>query len=208
MITNTFITFIIPTIGRESLKESIESLKKQTDNDWKAIIIFDGIDININIIDEQIKIIKIDKLGCIDKRNYAGLVRNVGIKNCYNTEWIAFLDDDDNLSPFYISKLKEEIKLNPNLEVCIFRMGFENKCILPTKYDKNISRCHVGISFALKKYITDSELLFTNHPFEDYLFLKELQKKKYKIIISSFVMYFVRTLPYDNNLYPKVLINF
>ena len=42
-MNDIFITFIIPTIGRETLKNSIDSLINQTDHDWNAIIIFDGI---------------------------------------------------------------------------------------------------------------------------------------------------------------------
>ena len=37
------ITFIIPTIGRDTLLNSINSLFNQTIKEWKAIIIFDGI---------------------------------------------------------------------------------------------------------------------------------------------------------------------
>ena len=40
----TLVTFIIPTIGRDSLQMAINSLYQQTIWDWKAIIIFDGIE--------------------------------------------------------------------------------------------------------------------------------------------------------------------
>jgi GT2 family glycosyltransferase len=208
MINKSFITFIIPTIGRESLINSINSLIMLNDNDWKAIIIFDGVKNNLDIKDSRIKIIEIEKNGIISKKNNAGLVRNIGIKNIdYETEWIGFLDDDDYVSPEYISNLKEEIKQNNNIEVCIFRMIYENGCILPSKFDKNITRCKVGISFTIKKYITD-KFFFINNPFEDYLYLKELEKNKYKIIISSHVSYFVKTKPYKIiELFPKILIN-
>ncbi len=43
------ITFIIPTIGRKTLINSIESIINQTITDWKIIVIFDGIKSNINI---------------------------------------------------------------------------------------------------------------------------------------------------------------
>jgi glycosyltransferase involved in cell wall biosynthesis len=36
------ITFIIPSIGRDSLKNTIRSLLNQTSDKWKAIIVFDG----------------------------------------------------------------------------------------------------------------------------------------------------------------------
>lgn len=206
-MNDIFITFIIPTIGRETLKNSIDSLINQTDHDWNAIIIFDGIKKNIEITDNRIKMIEIEKIGVNDIKNNAGLVRNIGIKNVENSLWIGFLDDDDYLSHNYIINLKNEILINPNMEICIFRMAYPNGSILPTKQDKNINKCHVGISFAIKKYI-GSNVLFNNHPFEDYLFLKNAQSKKYKILISSYVCYFIKSFPKDYELYPKVLINF
>ena len=37
------ITFIIPTIGRETLNHSINSIINQTNKNWKCIIVFDGV---------------------------------------------------------------------------------------------------------------------------------------------------------------------
>jgi glycosyltransferase involved in cell wall biosynthesis len=185
---NIFITFIIPTIGRISLLDSINSLIEQDDDNWNAIIVFDGIKNNFEINDKRIMIIEIEKIGILDKKNNSGLVRNIGFKYVKNSEWIGFLDDDDLLSNDYISKLKEEITINNNIEVCIFRMGYENKCILPYINDKNIIRKRVGISFAIKKYILNDDVLFENNPFEDFIFLKKLQNKNYKILISSYVI--------------------
>ena len=202
-----FITFIIPTIGRLSLLDSIDTLINQDDPNWEAIILFDGIKNNFEIKDERITVIEIEKCGNLEKKNCAGLVRNIGFKYIKKSEWIGFLDDDDYLSNNYISKLKEEININNKVEVCVFRMGYENKCILPTANDRNIIRNKVGISFAIKKNISNN-IFFNNNPFEDYIFLKELQKKKYKILISSYVSYFVRTKPYECGLFPKILINF
>ena len=71
------VTFIIPTIGRNTLRNSIKSLLNQTETNWKAIIIFDGIKCNIKNNDERIKIIEIDKMGC--GKNNAGNVRNHGM---------------------------------------------------------------------------------------------------------------------------------
>ena len=206
-MNNTFITFIIPTIGRNSLKNSIKSLEDQSDNNWNAIIIFDGIDINIDNMNDKIKIIKIHKKGIIEKKNCAGFVRNYGMALAKNTEWIGFLDDDDYLAPNYIEKLREEIDLNNEMDICIFRMAYKNKCVLPSKYDKNIIRTKVGISFTLKKSVAD-QILFHNSPFEDFMYLKDAQNKKFKIVISSYVTYFIKTLPFETELYPKILINF
>ena len=40
--TNALITFIIPTLNRSTLADTIISLLSQTNTQWKAIIIFDG----------------------------------------------------------------------------------------------------------------------------------------------------------------------
>ncbi len=208
----TFITFIIPTIGRKSLYETLKSLITQNDKDWNAIVIFDGIDINELIIDDRIIYIKTDKLGKIDIKNNSGLVRNYGMKyindNKLKTEWIGFVDDDDCLSNTYINKLKEEIEITKTMEVCIFRMVYQNGHVLPLKTDKNIYRGKVGISFAIKSKISN-KILFYNNPFEDYIFLKELQVKKYKIVISSYITYFVNSTSNEkeHEIYPKMLIN-
>ena len=206
-----FITFIIPTIGRESLINSLNSLLQQDDENWNALVIFDGIDIQDNLInDNRIKYLKTEKLGNEYIKSKAGLVRNYGINyiniNNITTEWIAFLDDDDTISNDYIYRLKEEIFLNNNIETCIFRMCYSNKYILPTICDKNINRNKVGISFAIKSYISKI-ILFQNNPFEDYFYLKEIQNKKYKILISSYVTYFVRTTPIECNIFPKIILN-
>jgi hypothetical protein len=221
---STFITFIIPTIGRHSLIDTIDSLYKLNSEDWRAIIVFDCIGNNIIInnlyeeitkidIHNKIKIIENDKhIGNQSKRNSAGLVRNIGIATIdFLTEWIGFVDDDDTLSPYYINNLKTEIKITPDIELCIFRMIYENGFVLPGKYDRNLLRGKVGISFALKYDLT-LKYLFTNNPFEDFIYLKTIQTAGIKILISSFISYYVRCkyVPnnsYLNEQYPKIFFN-
>lgn len=202
-----FITFIIPSLGRESLEKSVESILSQDDNDWFIIIIFDGVKNNLKISSDKIKIIEIEKKNDIYTKNNAGSVRNIGIKNVINSEWIGFLDDDDTISSDYISNLKKEIDFHNNLDICIFRMAYENGIVLPPKNDRNINLKKVGISFCCKKYIFDN-VIFEDNPYEDYYFLKKCQIKKFKILISPYVNYFVRCNPKKYTLFPKILINF
>ena len=220
---STFVTFIIPTIGRDSLISSIKSLLKLNDPNWKAIILFDGIKNNINntiidpindpIIDKRITFIELEKKeGILDKFNKAGHVRNIGFKHVTDSEWIAFLDDDDYLSSDYIDKLKYEININSCIDVCIFRMIFENGIVLPSKIDKNINKNRVGISFAIKSKIANT-IIFKNNNHEDYYYLKELEYKNYKIVISPFICYYVREIPFVaeklniNSQFDRILIN-
>jgi glycosyltransferase involved in cell wall biosynthesis len=205
MDEKNIITFILPTLGRNTLLNSLSSLYNLNNKNWNAIIIFDGIKNNFEINDKRIKIIEIEKSGKEDIKNSAGLVRNIGF-SYVDTEWIGFLDDDDYLSPNYIDYLINEITYFPKIDACIFRMGYENGTILPSKLDKNIIRNKVGISFAIKKYITQ-QVTFINSPFEDYIFLKNIIKLKYKTLLSSYVAYFVRTYPYKCDIFPKLVLS-
>jgi glycosyltransferase involved in cell wall biosynthesis len=91
------ITFIIPTINRHTLSRTIDCLINQTNPNWKAIVVFDGVKCE-KYLDPRIKSLSIEKMG---KQNFAGLVRNQAI-NMVDTEWIGFVDDDDTISYDYV----------------------------------------------------------------------------------------------------------
>jgi glycosyltransferase involved in cell wall biosynthesis len=186
------ITFIIPTIGRTTLINSIKSLINQTNKNWKAIIIFDGIKSNIDNIDNRIKIVEIEKMGI--NQNSAGNVRNYGM-SLVETEWIGFLDDDDIISDDYVDIFNKELNINNynniDLDLIIFRMKMGNRIIPKLKTD-NFYICDVGISFVMKKKIYDNGTKFIPDGAEDYLYLNNIRKKGYKIMISPHIKYFVR----------------
>jgi len=200
------ITFIIPTIGRESLQNSVNSLLNQTIIEWDALIIFDGIKSNIVNNDERIKIIEIEKLGL--NINSAGLVRNYAM-SLVKTEWIAFLDDDDIISDDYIETFYKEIELYSKTDLLIFRMN-DNDRIIPKLDTNNFYLCDVGISFIMKKEIYDNRLIFIPDGAEDFLFLDIIRKNGYKIMISPYTKYYVRTNNINNNLIlgTRIFINF
>ncbi len=196
------ITFIVPTIGRDTLSRTLTSLKNQTIKEWKAIVIFDGIKSNIEEDDERIKIIEIEKSG-LDV-NSAGNVRNKGIKHA-DTEWLAFVDDDDMLHEKYIECFNEEITRKKTLDVVIFRMFNDNNHIVPLLNTDNFYVYFVGISFAVKKSIFDKGIVFIPSYKEDFDYLDKLRTKGYKMCISPYTTYFVRRtivpLPLGNRLY-------
>jgi len=193
------ITFILPTIGRKTLTNSIQSLINQTNKNWKVIIIFDGIKQTIDKYDDKrIKIIEIEKMGL--NQNSAGNVRNYGM-SLADTEWIAFIDDDDIISNDYIDMFYKELNINQHnnidLDVIIFRMKIGNRIIPKLKTD-NFYICDVGISFILKKSIYDNGIRFIPDGAEDYLYLNNIRKNGYKIMISPHIKYFVRQNKYED----------
>ena len=191
-LSNPLVTFIIPTIGRDTLTRTIESLEKQTNENWKAIIIFDGCSPTIELNSEKIQIIQIEKKG--EGLNSAGNVRNEGIKLA-TTEWIAFVDDDDTIASNYVETFYNEIQEFNNMDVIIFRMSYElNKDqILPhLNESNNFYHAAVGISFAMKKNLCDLGYIFIPSIGEDYDLLNKIRENNYKMMISPYIRYFVR----------------
>lgn len=200
----TKVTFIIPTIGRDTLKNTIFSLLNQTNPNWNAIIIFDGICPTETMNDNRITVIQCSKLG--EGHNSAGLVRNYGILLA-KTEWIAFVDDDDVIKSTYVDIFLNEIIRYEN-DVIIFRMISEGQ-IIPNNCTDNFYINCVGISFALKKCIFDSGTIFEPSSVEDYTLLDNIRQKKYKMMISPYLLYSVRNYEIENNdtVCNRVLIN-
>ncbi len=201
---SAMITFIIPTIGRDTLPRAIDSVMEQTtanSNIWKIIIIFDGMEPNLKgdkyINHPQIMIKSCPKMGT--GLNSAGLVRNWGMQYV-ETEWTAFLDDDDVIGPNYIERFMEEMKeMNGDLDVLIFRMKLGER-IVPSLTTNNFFLCDVGISFILKSNLfLERGFVFQADGAEDYLYLNKLRENNCKIVISPYIQYFVKDAKIDNN---------
>lgn len=125
------ITIIVPTYKRfDSLKKLVNSLNEQTDTTFKLIIVNDDPDKSIELKDfTQFKF----DVSIINNSNNIGAAssRNKGAQLA-DTEWICFLDDDDEFRNDKISVLRTKICSNPNAEVII------NAALINLK-DENIS---------------------------------------------------------------------
>lgn len=193
-IMNAKLTFIIPTIGRPSLKDAVGSVLSQTCQEWKIIIVFDGIEPNIDIIDDRITIIT-KPSDNETKIHKAGSVRNYAIPFAA-TEWVAFLDDDDIIKPEYVEVFLKDIA-NYDNDLIIYRMIEFRKdqgIVLthPFLNANNFYLSNVGISFVAKKAIFDAGIFFQNGVEEDYYLLDTVRQNKYKMMISPEILYLVR----------------
>ena len=186
---NPKITFIIPSIGREFILYTIDSLLSQTNPNWKAIIIYDNIEPIIKINDSRIQILKTNKKEGQNVRS-AGNVRNYSL-NYIDTDWIGFVDDDDTISENYLQNLLSDINNHPQVDCIIFRM-MDNKVILPEIESKMFYKEHVGISFAFKYSLyKDHGLKFSAGDTEDFELLDKIYKKGFKMLLSKHLNYFV-----------------
>lgn len=189
-----YITFIIPSIGRNTLLNTIESLKNQNNNNWKAIIIFDGCKniLDENYINDQISFYEIEKTKCVI--NQASDVRNYGLQ-FVESNWIAFLDDDDTISNDYVEYFFKQKNIF-NFDLFIYRMINQDLKIFPSLLSRDLIPCDVGISFIAKKDIFE-KIKFENSHCEDYDFLNLVKKYNYLILISNTIKYFVKSTYID-----------
>lgn len=195
-----FITFIMPSVARISLNNSLNSLKKQTSDDWCAYVGFDGLieeQIKIDIPKEdRIKYFYLPKSGFLKNVDFkaqnhskAGSVRNQLLQKEIHSEWIGFLDDDDTLTSDYVEALKLESTTH-NFDCCIFRMILKDGTVIPRYGNNSLYIGNVGISFAVKaSFLKQNNILFQSSESEDFEFIKNIHLNNGKIYISNYITY-------------------
>jgi glycosyltransferase involved in cell wall biosynthesis len=181
------ITFVIPSVNRPTIQKTIESLLNQTDPNWEAVIVYDGVD-GDSFNDPRIKTFKIDKKGLFGPNNgQSGIVRNYGIEKC-DTEWIGFLDDDDTINPKYVETL---IKNYSNKDFVVWRMVYEHGLVLPPLFSNELNFGQVGISFCYKNKF-DNLFFDQNRDGEDFDFLMKLKNLTNNWVVAPEIYYNVR----------------
>ena len=123
------ISIIIPLYNFANyIEKCLNSLVNQTNHDFEVIIIDDGSTDNSKLVVEKF----IDKNNLknfkLITQNNGGVskARNTGIKVA-ETEWIAFVDSDDYVSPNFISELKSKIK-DADFIIGNFNLVYDNCC--------------------------------------------------------------------------------
>jgi glycosyltransferase involved in cell wall biosynthesis len=186
----------------------------QTCQEWKAIIVFDGIEPTMNVSDPRFQIIQSPKSDLSGKGG-AGHVRNYGIHHA-TTEWVAFVDDDDAITQDYVERFLEESSIY-QCDLIIFRMVRveinSNQYVfimMPSPIEEDFCISEVGISFAVKKSVFDSGFVFETGEYEDFYFLEKVRLHKFRMIISPYTLYVIRnyllsTIPLAQT---RVFINF
>lgn len=220
--SNPFVSFIIPTKMRDTLNRTVLSLKNQTRDNWEAIV---GIDVQNIHTDHLLERFFDDQrfsymlVGSVGQNrgpalNGAGEIRNKMILDGARGDWVAFVDDDDTISPHYVewlqnSVMQHEQQHNTTVDLVLFRMKFaearkfDNRTIFPPWEHKNRAHnSHVGISYAVRRHLfTSQRLAFASHNAEDYNLLKaafqqhQQQSNSIHMKIADCVAYFVRANP-------------
>jgi hypothetical protein len=210
------VTFVIPsTLKRSTLSRTIQSLQHQTrPDDWEAIVGVDLVRSRTRLKESDIP--KKSATFRQDSRvhyvpihvqstnrgiygNGAGKIRNEIIKRHAQSDWVAFVDDDDTVVPSYVEHLLQAIRQQPSVDVVVFRMRDASGNILPpVEHQMELGACNVGISFAVRRELfvrSEDPVVFVPGATEDFVLLKTAFQRGSMILLSNCVGYFVRNLP-------------
>jgi glycosyltransferase involved in cell wall biosynthesis len=132
MVNNIFVSVIIPLYNRgEYIKRAIDSVLTQTFQDFEIIIV-DG-----HSTDEGpsvVKSVKDDRIVFFEQEGKGlAIARNQGVKRA-NTNFIAFLDADDEWSPHHLATLMQLRGKFPQAGICATtykRIDYENIVVTP-----------------------------------------------------------------------------
>jgi len=111
-------TVIIKTIGRASLEEAVYSAKREG---FKTFIISDGVDIGEQAWGAD-RFIKLGK----HWGYYGGMAANVGAALA-ETEFITFLDDDDEFAPGAGDIIRSKLKEKPDVDLWVGGVRFNTE---------------------------------------------------------------------------------
>lgn len=102
----------------EKLKRAINSVLRQSFQDWELIVISDGCDETSKIVseyaDERINCYQIPK-----QSQWSGVVRNTGI-DLAKGEYIIYLDNDDMFGPSHLKNIAAGIEAHPGMDWYVF----------------------------------------------------------------------------------------
>jgi glycosyltransferase involved in cell wall biosynthesis len=124
------ISIIIPNYNKSQfVSETINSVKKQTYDNWEAIIIDDcSSDNSLDIIEKLIANDNKFRLKVNFSNKGANYSRNLGIKEAKG-DFIIFLDSDDILSKGCLKNRIEFFRESSNIDFAVFCMGSFNEVI-------------------------------------------------------------------------------
>jgi glycosyltransferase involved in cell wall biosynthesis len=209
------ITFIIPTLlRRKTLISTISSIKSQTVKEWNVLVGIDAGSFNntVNMNESKtifnhsrIEVVYVnasdsDRGAC---GNGAGEIRNILIKKYSKSQWIGFVDDDDNVDASYVEFLQNAMVFDSNADLVIFTMRLVSGYVVPTRrhfLKRYVLKNYVGISFAVRLALFKSpskSIKFKASCTEDYDFIKNAFEMGYNVVLSDCIAYHVK--PYSIN---------
>ena len=131
-------TIITPTYNRaHTIERAINSILRQSYQNFEMIIIDDGsTDNTLEIVEKYLDDSRIRYIGP-NKNGGVNVARNIGLKNISkDSDWITFLDSDDEFFSDALEKIKKTIEIYPTYDYFRFAVVYDNgEAACFAKYD-------------------------------------------------------------------------
>lgn len=194
-IKKPFFSVIICTFNRaEIITTALESLIRQTDKDWEAIIVDDGsMDHTREVVQPYLS--KYPML--YHRKAHEGLAatRNKGIA-LSKGQYLTFLDTDDRYKPTHLHLRHDILKKYPPIDLLHSNVTIIGNPYLPDKHNPqkqiHINDCVVGGTFFIKKDMIPSSLFFQERYSDDSFFLENMEvagRKIFKLNAPTYIYY-------------------
>ncbi len=174
-----FFTVIICTYNRShTILKALQSLLKQTCDDWECIIIDDA---STDDTKELLLPYLSDKIRySLHSHQGAPLSKNSGIEETKG-RYITFLDSDDEYLPTHLAIRKEILETKPEIDLLHSNVHVIGNQFVPDKNDASkmtpIDECIIGGTFFIKRACLDTDDRFQDVFSEESVFLNQFISK-------------------------------
>jgi len=193
-------TVVIKTIGRETLGSAIESAVREK---FKVIVVSDGSDMPTTI--SPVKYVRLGRRWGY----YGGMAANVGAALA-ETEFITFLDDDDEFASGAGEVIRDKLKEEPQIDVWIGGVRFNREIGIKTTGETIVSKdlsldSSLGVTPGNVSMPTYRTNIFAHYPFmnnipegqthlTDFYHIKACELAGFKVAWFGKVLYLVRPI--------------
>ena len=175
------IEFIIPTWERtEQLKTILQSLMVQTNPNWCAHVVIDGMTNDYRGVkdlyqdEERIRFSHVEG----PNNDWGHTARNYGLDNS-KEEWIVMTGDDNYYVPTFVQNFLSVAKKNVDFVYCDMLHDLKNDSYLPIQSLLQLGRIDIGNFMTRKTTIGDLRLITDSYE-ADFKFANYITKHKTK----------------------------
>jgi glycosyltransferase involved in cell wall biosynthesis len=175
------IEFIIPTWERpEQLKTILQSLMVQTNPNWSAHVVIDGMTNDYRRVkdlyqdEERIRFSHVEG----PNNDWGHTARNYGLDNS-KEEWIVMTGDDNYYVPTFVQNFLSVAKKNVDFVYCDMLHDLKSDSYLPIQSLLQLGRIDIG-NFMTRKTIIGDLRLITDSYEADFKFANYITKHKTK----------------------------
>lgn len=169
------VSIVIRTVARPNvLRETLQSIRKQTYKNIEVVVVEDGKNISQPMIEKEFKDLNL-VYHATGKKVGRCMAGNIGLEKAHG-KYLNFLDDDDLFYADHVETLVKALEKNPEYKIA-YALGYESKIEVKSREPEYIYKEHAK-QLAHNKPFSRITLLTCNaFPIQTVMFAKEIYLK-------------------------------